>query len=164
MTLFLYDLLFTSFLILYVPYSLLRCLFQKRLREKLSHRMGWIPTLQKRRPVWIHAASVGEVICSIPLFKRMKEEFPDVPTPKELGLKVGTKGPLGIVGPRGLPPEVVKTLAETFRKATQDPRFVKFMENMHTHIVYKGPEEFLAELRDYDEWSVEIMRRIGLIK
>jgi tripartite-type tricarboxylate transporter receptor subunit TctC len=92
------------------------------------------------------------------------KEFPDVPTPKELGLKVGTKGPLGIVGPRGLSPEVVKTLAETFREATQDPRFVKFMENMHTHIVYKGPEEFLVELRDYDEWAVEIMRRIGLIK
>jgi len=79
MILFLYDILFSFFLILYVPYSLLRCLFQKRLRERLSHRMGWIPNLQRKRPVWIHAASVGEVICSIPLFNKMKREFPDVP-------------------------------------------------------------------------------------
>jgi 3-deoxy-D-manno-octulosonic-acid transferase len=79
MILFLYNILFTFFLILYVPYSLLRCLFQKRLWEKWAHRMGKFPNLQRKRPVWIHAASVGEVLCSIPLFKKMKQEFPDVP-------------------------------------------------------------------------------------
>ena len=79
MILCLYDIFFTFFLILYVPYSFLRCLFQKRLRQKLAHRMGWIPNLHGKRPVWIHAASVGEVICSIPLFKKIKKEFPDVP-------------------------------------------------------------------------------------
>ncbi|OGP93514.1 MAG: hypothetical protein A2156_11510 [Deltaproteobacteria bacterium RBG_16_48_10] len=79
MIFYLYNILFTFFLILYVPYSLLRSLFQKRLRELLAHRMGWIPSLQGKRPVWIHAASVGEVICSIPLFKKIKKEFPNLP-------------------------------------------------------------------------------------
>ena len=76
MILFLYNILFTFFLFLYAPYFFLRSLFQKRLRKLLAHRMGSIPNLQSKRPVWIHAASVGEVICSIPLFKKIKEEFP----------------------------------------------------------------------------------------
>ncbi len=75
----LYNLFFTFFLILYLHYSLLRGLFQKRPPELLTHRFGGIPNLQKKRPVWIHAASVGEVICSIPLFKKMKKEFPEIP-------------------------------------------------------------------------------------
>jgi len=79
MILCLYNILFTLFLILYVPYSLLRCLFQKRLRQKLAHRMGSVPKFHAKGPVWIHAASVGEVICSVPLFKKIKKEFPDVP-------------------------------------------------------------------------------------
>ena len=79
MTLYLYNILFTFFLLLYVPSFFLRSLFQRRLRQILTHRMGFIPNLQGKRPVWIHAASVGEVICSIPLFKRIKREFPEVP-------------------------------------------------------------------------------------
>jgi 3-deoxy-D-manno-octulosonic-acid transferase len=79
MILHLYDLLFTLFLILYVPYSLLRSLFQQHLRKMLLHRMGFFPDLSEKNPVWIHAASVGEVICSVPLFKRIKKEFPGLP-------------------------------------------------------------------------------------
>ena len=78
MILRLYNILFTFFLILYVPYTLLRSLFQKRLRQLLAHRIGLIPDLGGKRPVWIHAASVGEVICSIPLFKRIRKDFPDL--------------------------------------------------------------------------------------
>jgi len=74
-----YNLLFTLFLFLYVPYALLRSLFQKRLRPLVMHRMGRVPRFQGRKPVWIHAASVGEVICSIPLFKRIRREFPGIP-------------------------------------------------------------------------------------
>ncbi len=75
----LYNLCFTFFLILYFPYALLKGLFQKRPPGLLAERFGWVPNLQNTRPVWIHAASVGEVICSIPLFKKMKEEFPEIP-------------------------------------------------------------------------------------
>jgi 3-deoxy-D-manno-octulosonic-acid transferase len=79
MILHLYNIFFTFFLFLYVPSFLLRSLFQKRFRLLVAHRLGFIPDLSDKRPVWIHAASVGEVICSIPLFKRLKKDFPDLP-------------------------------------------------------------------------------------
>jgi len=79
MVLILYDFLFTLFLLLYAPYCFVRSLFRKRLRRLLAHRMGSIPSFRDQKPVWIHAASVGEVICSVPLIRKIKEEFPKVP-------------------------------------------------------------------------------------
>jgi 3-deoxy-D-manno-octulosonic-acid transferase len=38
--------------------------------------MGFFQSLNFKRPVWVHAASVGEVFCSVPLLKRIKKEFP----------------------------------------------------------------------------------------
>ncbi|MGZ3604601.1 MAG: 3-deoxy-D-manno-octulosonic acid transferase, partial [Thermodesulfobacteriota bacterium] len=37
--------------------------------------MGFFKTLPFKGPIWIHAASVGEVFCSIPVLKRVKKEF-----------------------------------------------------------------------------------------
>jgi 3-deoxy-D-manno-octulosonic-acid transferase len=38
--------------------------------------MGVLPCLPFKRPIWVHAASVGEVFCCIPLLKRIKKDFP----------------------------------------------------------------------------------------
>ena len=76
---YLYNILLTCFLILSSPYLLFRSLFQVGFRKELIQRMGFFPSLPFKRPIWVHAASVGEVFCSIPLLKRIKEEFPECP-------------------------------------------------------------------------------------
>jgi 3-deoxy-D-manno-octulosonic-acid transferase len=72
----LYNILLTLLLILVSPYLLVRSLIQKRFRNGLSQRMGFFQNLSFEGPIWIHAASVGEVLCSIPLLKKIKNEFP----------------------------------------------------------------------------------------
>jgi len=72
----LYNILLTFLLILSSPYFLLRTLIQKRFRKALSQRMGFFQSPSFKRPIWVHAASVGEVFCSIPLLKKIKREFP----------------------------------------------------------------------------------------
>ena len=72
----LYNIILTFILILLAPYFLLRSLVEKGFRKELAERMGFFRTLPVKRPIWIHAASVGEVFCSIPLLKRMKVELP----------------------------------------------------------------------------------------
>ncbi len=79
MTHLLYNVIFTLFLILYLPYSLVRSLFQKSLRQQLAQRMGSFSDLSLQKIIWVHAASVGEVLCSIPLLTRIKKEFPQLP-------------------------------------------------------------------------------------
>jgi 3-deoxy-D-manno-octulosonic-acid transferase len=43
----------------------------------LAQRMGCLPPLVLKNPIWVHAASVGEVLCTLPLLKRIKRAFPD---------------------------------------------------------------------------------------
>jgi len=71
-----YNTLLTFFLLLSAPYFFIRSLFQKRFRGALIQRLGFLGNLSLRNPIWVHAASVGEVLCSIPLLKRIKKDFP----------------------------------------------------------------------------------------
>src|SRR4030067_3234649 len=73
---FLYNTFLTFLLIPLVLYLLLRSIAQKGFRSVLAHRMGSFGKLSLKSPIWVHAASVGEVFCSVSLLKRMKKEFP----------------------------------------------------------------------------------------
>ena len=76
MSYILYNIFLTCSLILSTPYFFLRAIFQKQFRKELAERLGFFPALSVQRPIWVHAASVGEVFCCIPLLKRIKQDFP----------------------------------------------------------------------------------------
>ena len=73
---YLYNFLLTLLLIGTIPYFLFRSLLSKRFRKALPQRMGFFRSPSFKNPIWVHAASVGEVFCSIPLLKKIKKEFP----------------------------------------------------------------------------------------
>ncbi len=73
-----YNILLTFLLLLSSPYFLFRSLVRKEFREALPERMGFFKTLSLKSPIWIHAASVGEVLCSVPILNRVKKEFPQI--------------------------------------------------------------------------------------
>ncbi len=70
-----YNILLTLLLILASPYFMVRSFLQKRFREALPQRMGFFKTPPPENPIWVHAASVGEVFCSVPVLKRLKKEL-----------------------------------------------------------------------------------------
>jgi 3-deoxy-D-manno-octulosonic-acid transferase len=74
---YLYNFLLTFLLIVTIPYFLIQSLISKRFRRALPQRLGFFQGPPFKRPVWVHAASVGEVFCSIPLLKKIKRELPD---------------------------------------------------------------------------------------
>src|SRR6266403_166883 len=67
------------------PYWLIKGLRQGKylsnLRERLGLSLGALDKLRGERPgaIWIHAVSVGELLSSVGLAKRLKEEHPDRP-------------------------------------------------------------------------------------
>lgn len=75
----LYNTLITIFLIFAAPYFVFRALIDGQFRRGLIQRIGFLPTLSPKKTIWVHAASVGEVFCSIPLLQRIKREFPQRP-------------------------------------------------------------------------------------
>jgi 3-deoxy-D-manno-octulosonic-acid transferase len=73
---FFYNIILTCLLLISSPYFFTRSLFQEKFRKALPQRLGFIQPLSFKRPIWVHAASVGEVFCSVPLLKKFKKEFP----------------------------------------------------------------------------------------
>jgi len=63
------------------PVLVVALVVRRKYREGLCQRMGFIPKsvhdqLKGIHPIWIHAVSVGEVIASIPIIKKIKEVYP----------------------------------------------------------------------------------------
>ncbi len=63
------------------PVLVVALVVRRKYREGLCQRMGFIPKsvhdqLKGVHPIWIHAVSVGEVIASIPIIKKIKEVYP----------------------------------------------------------------------------------------
>jgi 3-deoxy-D-manno-octulosonic-acid transferase len=74
---FLYNIILTFILAVLAPFFFIRGIFQGWFRKELVQRMGFIPSLPFKKTIWVHAASVGEVFCTIPLLKVIKKQFPE---------------------------------------------------------------------------------------
>ena len=76
-----YSLLTAAATILLLPYWLIRGLREHKyltnLRERLGFSLPALTTSSALPPIWIHAVSVGELLSSITLAKRLKQAYPD---------------------------------------------------------------------------------------
>ena len=75
--------------------------------------------------------------------------MPDVPTFKELGLEpVNRMAYYGILGPKGLPREVVDKVNSATRKALEDPGVRKRIEDTGSVVLGNTPEQFAQQMKD----------------
>ena len=51
----------------------------------------------------------------------------NAPTVKELGVDTVSNSPYGLVGPKGMPPQVVKVLHDAFKRSLDDPEYLKLL-------------------------------------
>lgn len=74
--------------------------------------------------------------------------LPNVPTFKEMGLEpVNRMAYYGILGPKGLPREVVDRINAAARKALEDPAVRKRIEDTGSLVVGNSPAEFAAQMK-----------------
>ena len=75
--------------------------------------------------------------------------LPDVPTFKELGLEpVNRMAYYGILGPKGLPKEVVDKVNAATRKALEDPAVRKRIEDTGSVVLGNTPEQFAQQMKE----------------
>ena len=74
--------------------------------------------------------------------------LPDVPTFKEVGLEpVNRMAYYGILGPKGLPKEVVDKVSTGVKKSLEDPAVRKRIEDTGSIIIANTPEQFSEQIK-----------------
>jgi len=86
---FLFDVFFMLFSIAYLPYLF----FGKRMHRDFHQRFGVLPgEFEKiRKPIWIHAVSVGEAQVALELASRLKRDAKDAPIVVSVTTKTGNE-------------------------------------------------------------------------
>jgi tripartite-type tricarboxylate transporter receptor subunit TctC len=87
----------------------------------------------------------------------------NAPTVSELGVNTVSNSPYGFVGPKGIPPQVVKILHDGFKKAMDDPENLKVLQQLDQNYWYKSSDE-------YRQWAAQMLvneratiERVGLL-
>lgn len=92
------------------------------------------------------------------------KRYPDRPTLRERGIDVVGWSPYGIVGPKGMAPELVKTIHDAFKKASDDPGNAALLERFVQEPWYRDPAAYRAWAEDYRTAIKPAMVRAGLMK
>ncbi|GAA0605879.1 tripartite tricarboxylate transporter substrate binding protein [Craurococcus roseus] len=88
--------------------------------------------------------------------------FPDAPTLRELGYDMVVTSPYGIVGPKGMQPEIVDILHRAFRKAYEDEASQAIIARWEMPKEYLGPAEYLSFAKDRVEYEKRMVARLKL--
>jgi tripartite-type tricarboxylate transporter receptor subunit TctC len=97
----------------------------------------------------------GRIIRPLALFSRTRlPALPNVPTMTELGVPVVLDNMKGLMGPAGMPPQVVRYLHDNFRKAMQTPTWKEY-------VAKSGLTEDYADGPAFQKEIVEAYELIG---
>ena len=109
---------------------------------------GQVPIIFDNLPSALPFIKAGRLIPIVVSAPNRVAALPNVPTFKEVGLEpVNRMAYYGILGPKGLPKEVVDKISEGTRKALADPAVRKRIEDTDSIIVANTPEQFAAQIK-----------------
>ncbi|WP_028354049.1 Bug family tripartite tricarboxylate transporter substrate binding protein [Bordetella petrii] len=89
--------------------------------------------------------------------------WPEVPTATEQGYDLVLSAPMGLLGPKGIPPAIVQALHQAFRRAMAEPDIERVLATLNQPEWYRNPQDFAAYARQTYEASGELLRRAKLI-
>lgn len=89
--------------------------------------------------------------------------WPDVPTLYDLGYNVPASSPTGIMGPAGMPPEVIATLHDAFKKALYTPEHVHILEQSGQAVQYRDSAGFAELIKEHYGLERERIDKAGLL-
>ncbi|MGO4332644.1 tripartite tricarboxylate transporter substrate binding protein [Cupriavidus sp. 2TAF22] len=88
--------------------------------------------------------------------------FKDVPTLKERGFDITASSQVGVVGPRGMDPAVVRQLHDALRKAAQSPAYQAALEAIDLQEVYLSNDQYAQFAAQQYEREKVVVRELGI--
>jgi tripartite-type tricarboxylate transporter receptor subunit TctC len=113
-------------------------------------------------PGWGQYASSGRVRALAIVGENRFPRFKDVPTLKELGYDITAASQVGIVGPKGMDPKVVRKLHDAFKKATQHPSYIKSLEVIDLEQVYLSSEDYTKFAAEQYEREKRMVQQLNI--
>lgn len=112
---------------------------------------GWGPLVESGKARVL--ATLGET--------RLKR-WPTVPTLKEMGFDIVVNSPIGLAGPKGMDPKIVRLLHDAFRKAMNDPGYLRALEQNDQVPIYMSSEEYTRYAVEQTAREKTFMQELGI--
>ncbi len=121
---------------------------------------GQVPIIFDNLPSALPFIKSGKLVAIAVAAPQRLAVLPEVPTFKDVGLEpVNRMAYYGILGPKGLPKDVVDKLNAGVRKALEDPAVRKRIEDTGSLVVANTPEQFAAQIAaEYDVYKKVVER------
>ncbi len=109
---------------------------------------GQVPIIFDNMPSALPFIKEGRLIAIVVAAPQRLAQLPNTPTFKEVGLEpVNRMAYYGVVGPKGLPKEIVDKVAGAVKKSLEDPGVKKRIEDTGSLLVGNTPEQFAAQIK-----------------
>jgi tripartite-type tricarboxylate transporter receptor subunit TctC len=91
-------------------------------------------------------------------------DYPNIPTILEKGYDFYAVSFISVYGPKGMPEPIRQKLEDVFRKAMDDPSFVKVVQQFRVDPTFMSGKDYSALWRSYYEGTGQVLKALGLIE
>ncbi|VWX62666.1 Tripartite-type tricarboxylate transporter, receptor component TctC [Burkholderiales bacterium 8X] len=125
---------------------------------------GQVPIIFDNIPSALPFIQSGKLVAIVVSAPQRLAALPNVPTFKEVGLEpVNRMAYYGILGPKGLPKEVVEKINTGVKKSLEDPAVRKRIEDTGSLIVANTPEQFSAQIKAEFDVYKDVVKKQKLV-